>query len=570
MTTNRGKLGKLVATPLSSYKDAKEDFRVHENNDYHKKNLIKSQNFVDIVEGQKINIETAIDSAKQRIIESNRQKLIPVIKTIIFCGVQNIPLRGHRDDGFISLNDDDGDETSINRGNFRALLKFRVDAGDKILEEHLQTAAHNATFISKTTQNELIQCCGEIIQNKIVKKVKASQFYSVLADETTDIGISEQLSVCIRYFNQETCTIEEAFLGFTKVTDLSGENLANTIIETLKAADLDFEFLRGQGYDGGANMSGAFKGVQARILNMQPLAIYTHCANHRLNLALNKASTVPIIRNTVGIITSVNNFLRESALRTQLLSTKIGEILPTQKASKAKKICETRWVERHDGILHFLEILPAIVCTLDEISSSSSHSSSKAQTLSAAICKFEFLLSLKILTNFLAITLPLSIQLQSSNLDYNKGMSMVEAVKSALNRIRDNSEYKFKSIFEEAKSIAEEMDVEIRIPRITAVQQNRANVRMTDPMDFFRVNIYLPYLDFLISELDVRFDKQNNNIIWNLQKVVPKYYFECNFPDGDIVDAARKYESDLPSGIYALSGELLVWKELWMNKEKKS
>lgn len=134
------------------------------------------------------------------------------------------------------------------------------------------------------------------------------------------------------------CTIEEGFLGFTKVTDLSGENLANTIIEKLKAADLDIAFLRGQAYDGGANMSGAFKGVQARILNMQPLAIYTHCANHRLNLVLNKASTVPIIRNTVGIITSVNNFLRESALRTQLLSTKIEEILPTQKATKAKKL----------------------------------------------------------------------------------------------------------------------------------------------------------------------------------------------------------------------------------------
>lgn len=62
---------------------------------------------------------------------------------------------------------------------------------------------------------------------------------------------------------------------------------------------------------------------------------------------------------------------------------------------------------------------------------------------------------------------------------------MIETVKSALNRIRNNSEDKFKSIFEETKSIAEKMDVEIRIPRITAVQQNRANARMSDPMDFF-------------------------------------------------------------------------------------
>jgi hypothetical protein len=43
-------------------------------------------------------------------------------------------------------------------GNFKALLSFRVDAGDDILAHHLKTAASNATYISKTTQNEIINC----------------------------------------------------------------------------------------------------------------------------------------------------------------------------------------------------------------------------------------------------------------------------------------------------------------------------------------------------------------------------------------------------------------------------
>jgi len=83
---------------------------------------------------------------------------------------------------------------------------------------------------------------------------------------------------------------------------------------------------------------------------------------------LSKANTVPSVRNTVGIITNIYNFLRESALRTQLSSEKITELFPHQKAVNAKKLCEIRWVERHDGILHFLEILPAIIVTLDELS----------------------------------------------------------------------------------------------------------------------------------------------------------------------------------------------------------
>jgi hypothetical protein len=101
-------------------------------------------------------------------------------------------------------------------------------------------------------------------------------------------------------------------------------------------------------------MSGAFQGVQSRIASLQPLAFYTHSANHRLNLVLSKASTVPSIRNTVRIITNIYNFLRESGLRTQILSDKIKELFAHQKAVKAKKLYKTRRVERHDGVLHFL------------------------------------------------------------------------------------------------------------------------------------------------------------------------------------------------------------------------
>ena len=44
-----------------------------------------------------------------------------ILKTVIFCGQQNIPLRGHRDDSTSG---------AINKGNFDALLQFRAEAGD--------------------------------------------------------------------------------------------------------------------------------------------------------------------------------------------------------------------------------------------------------------------------------------------------------------------------------------------------------------------------------------------------------------------------------------------------------
>ncbi|XP_060864369.1 52 kDa repressor of the inhibitor of the protein kinase-like [Metopolophium dirhodum] len=452
------------------------------------------------------NIETTLDTAMTRKVEQNRQKLIPIIETILFCGLQNISLRGHRDDGSINSVDDD---IKNQKGNFKALLKFRINAGDQILKEHFKSATKNTTYI-----------------------------IPILADETTDVSISEQFSFCVRYFDSDTCSIREHFLGFTKVEHVTGEYLADTIIQILKEKNLDLALLRGQGYDGAANMSGAFKGVQSRIASLQPLAFYTHCANHRLNLVLSKASTVPSIRNTVGIITNIYNFLRESALRTQLLSEKITELFPHQKAVKAKKLCETRWVERHDGILHFLEILPAIIVTLDELSLRN-HTGSNAQSLSAAICKFEFLISLKILTKFLAITLPLSMLLQSINIDYTQSIEMINNVKNVLTTIRENSKTEFKNIFEETRIIAVKMDVDIRIPRVT---KNNVIVQTLSPNQLIYLNSTTLTIFYLIWI--ILYDK--------------------------ILNAAKTYEADLPHSIEALRGELNLWKQFWKNKPEKA
>lgn len=42
---------------------------------------------------------------------------------------------------------------------------FRISAGDKTLESHIKTTSSRSTFISKTTQNDLIDCIGEEIQS---------------------------------------------------------------------------------------------------------------------------------------------------------------------------------------------------------------------------------------------------------------------------------------------------------------------------------------------------------------------------------------------------------------------
>ena len=102
-----------------------------------------------------------IDNQRMSQITENRLRLKPIVESVIFLGRQNIALRGHRDDGPLQI------EGLENEGNFRELLRYRVKGEDSQLRNHLKQFSGQA-YVSKTTQNELIECCGEEILSVII------------------------------------------------------------------------------------------------------------------------------------------------------------------------------------------------------------------------------------------------------------------------------------------------------------------------------------------------------------------------------------------------------------------
>lgn len=61
----------IVATPFKRWKDAKEQFRNHETNGYHRKASLDALNFVAVHEKKKLSIHIELDTAKQELIEKN-------------------------------------------------------------------------------------------------------------------------------------------------------------------------------------------------------------------------------------------------------------------------------------------------------------------------------------------------------------------------------------------------------------------------------------------------------------------------------------------------------------------
>ncbi|XP_015377845.1 PREDICTED: uncharacterized protein LOC107172083 [Diuraphis noxia] len=184
------------------------------------------------------------------------------------------------------------------------------------LKKYLETCSSNAMYTSPLIQNEIINIFGELIQSEIIKKISKSNYFSVLAVETTDIAQIEQFSICIRYFEEELVVLREDFLTFVPVHDVTGLGLATVLLNTLKELGLDLDKLRGQGYDGAATMSGNFRGVQAIVKMSYPKALYTHCVSHSLNLCLSDAAKTQAILNALDRVNQVKiqlQILRDNA-----------------------------------------------------------------------------------------------------------------------------------------------------------------------------------------------------------------------------------------------------------------
>ena len=57
-----------------------------------------------------------------------------------------------------------------NQGHFKSLLDFLIDAADKDLQQHLEICGQNASYISKTTQNELLDSIKEYIDYTMYRR----------------------------------------------------------------------------------------------------------------------------------------------------------------------------------------------------------------------------------------------------------------------------------------------------------------------------------------------------------------------------------------------------------------
>lgn len=153
------------------------------------------------------------------------------------------------------------------------------------------------------------------------------------------------MSFLLRYVHQTDgkWEINERFLEFKDFSKKTGEEIAKMVEETLDQHGIDISDFRGQCYDNGANMAGKVKGVQARILSKNPLAKFSPCASHTLNLVgVHAARACPEVDLLFGFINQLYKLFSGSPHRWEILQKVLGYSLHI--------LSDTRWSARIQAV----------------------------------------------------------------------------------------------------------------------------------------------------------------------------------------------------------------------------
>lgn len=295
----------------------------HSSSKAHLQSIIKEKTF------GKVRIEHALDDQLRisneqynQQVRKNRDIIKRLIDVVCFLAEHELGFRGHIES-----------ENSSNKGNYVDLIDLLAKY-DETLKFHLE----NSTVFKGTSnviQNDLISCVGEITLRQIKCEINETSFIAIILDETTDVANISQLSKVVRYVTKKG-EIKERFLGFLNVTTqrtaLALYNIVESIVDDLNCSSK----LVAQSYDGAAVMAGELGGLQAKVRETHPSALFVHCMAHRLNLVLQQSvSSIKECKVFFSTLTGLASFFSKSSKRTSALDLEVHKRLP--------KVAPTRW-----------------------------------------------------------------------------------------------------------------------------------------------------------------------------------------------------------------------------------
>nr|CAI5838910.1 unnamed protein product [Callosobruchus analis] len=287
------------------------------------------------------------------------------------------------------------------------LLKLRIDSGDNKLKSHFEKCRRNAIYTSPRIQNELINLCGEVIQENVISEVRKTMAYSILADETADVSGKEQLSIGVRFYDES----------------------------------------------------------KKLVKSLETLSVEGNYATRKSAYQLHSAVTKPV-----------------------------------------------------------------------------------------------FIVSLQTIAKYSAVIEPVVNALQAKSIDMISVGKHIKNIKDILRNDREFPDRISNEILQKARAVAMDLNIEISVPRLAHKQTHRSNPPSDNDNEYWRRSLIIPYIDSLISSLNIRFS-QENTPAFALSRLHPLYMTKTS-----IADLHKNAESFQEFYNLDITGELNPWHNLWVTK----
>ncbi|KAF0748674.1 zinc finger MYM-type protein 1-like [Aphis craccivora] len=416
--------------------------KAHQTSNTHLNSVTSLTNFLHLKP-----IDTVLDE-KRELIHSqkeqqrlkNRQIMQRLIDITLCIGIGGRSFRGKNEK-----------ESSYNKGLFKDIVTLLAKY-DPLLKSHLELGPKNATYCSNIIQNDLIISISQVLKNQLKHKIENKKI-SIIADETSDLGHHEQLSIVLRYFDDEKKCPVEQFVGMKRIMSTDSQNIFNAISDVINDFGIKWKSVLSMWFDGAATMSGSVNGVQAKFKKENDKAFFLIY------------SFIEGCRTRHGILETIANSLN-------------------LKLKTLKSVSTTRWACRAEAVSAIKENYTALLVAIKEISDRTNFKSKSSQ---------------------------------SSNINLLTAVELVTSLKQSLISLRNTEkEFQdiFKKTVQMCNDNDILIpDLKRRRVSYKIDKSHKTQHIMKNKEEEMKISVFFPMLDRMISDIEIKFNQETINMI---------------------------------------------------------
>ena len=134
---------------------------------------------------------------------------------------------------------------------------------------------------------------------------------------------------------------------------------------------------------------------------------------------------------------------------------------------------------------------------------------------------FSFIVALVATQRVLAYIKGLSVKLQGPYVDVACADCEIKTVKTTLHGVRSNVKSFHAHIYAQASRIAQSVDTEESTPCLASWQHHGQNIPARNCTEYYCLNLTIPLLHHLITELNTRFDMVSSQNVIEIMHMLP-------------------------------------------------